>query len=385
MKITGTTVFEKKDIRKKRAYKKKTKVGVKKKTPTIAMDHSKEKELFCNEILDLTNDVDLEALQVEQEGLVKLGPKARQDLRVEVVSDILRGNKDLGRKLSPLKRPKVKLKKGGKSLCILFSDWHYGKVIKTKSGTTIYNSAIAHKRIAEELVPQIVANIHKVGASKDVEEVVIVLAGDMVDNDIIYDTQRFHIDSGVAEQFHGLSRAIMDMIFMVKTEFTIMGYKDMPIRLECLTGNHGRSGKTSDIPVCSWDVALYSSLDLAIRCSSLKNVDLNFSLEEFSVFDIRGHRALIVHQAPPQGETPSAKKKFGGWYEIFDYDLLMYGHLHHWGVSCYNGRPLLMNGSLCGYDEFAIGLGVRDDWSQLMWTVSDEKPLDALLSMSRVG
>lgn len=385
MKITGTSVFKKKDIRKKRAYKKKAKKGVKKKVPTIAMDSDKEEERFCNEILDLTEEVDLETLEMEQAGLVKLGPTKRKELRVEVVSDILKGNKELGKSLKPLSTPKIKLKKEGKSLCLLFSDWHYGKVIKTKSGSMIYNSEIAHKRIAEELVPQVVANIRKVGASKEIDEVIIVLAGDMVDNDIIYDTQRFQIDSGVAEQFHGLSRAIMDMIFMVKSEFKGLGYKDVPIRLECLTGNHGRSGKSSDIPVCSWDVALYSSLDLAIRMSSLKNVDLNFSLEEFSIFEVRNHRALIVHQAPPQGETPSAKKKFGGWYEIFDYDLMMYGHLHHWGVSCYNGRPLLMNGSLCGYDEFAIGLGVRDDWSQLMWTVSDDKPVDALLSMSRVG
>jgi predicted phosphodiesterase len=379
MKITGTTVFDKKDIRKKRAYRKKDS----KKTPLIAMDFDKEKEgLFSSAVLDLTNVVDIELLQEEQEAIIKVGKAKFKKMRVDVVADILKGNGELSSKKPPLKAPKIKLKKGGKSLVILFSDWHYGKVIKTKSGKAIFNSEIAHKRIQEELVPKIIENIRSVGAVNNIEEVVVVLAGDIVDNDIIYDTQRFQIDSGVAVQFDGVARALMGFFVMLKEEFKRLGNKDIPVRIECITGNHGRSGKVSDIPVCSWDTALYSSLDLALRYSSLTNIDLHFSLEEFHIFNVRGHRALVVHQAPPQGESPAAKKKFGGWYEIFDYDMVMYGHLHHWGASCYNGRPLLMNGSLCGYDEFAIGLGVRDEWSQLMWTVTDEKPVEALIGIN---
>jgi hypothetical protein len=152
-----------------------------------------------------------------------------------------------------------------------------------------------------------------------------------------------------------------------------------------MVGNHGRAGKDSETPVCSWDTAVYAALDLAFRESGEKNVQVSYSLEDYNLINVRGHRGLIVHHAPPQSESPGAKKFFGGKYEIFDYDFMAYGDLHHWAASCYNGKPLLMNGSLCGYDDYAISLSVRDDWSQLLWVATDEDPVEHLTRFKRKG
>lgn len=325
-------------------------------------------------LMDVTDQINLADLIFDRPGKASSNKERR-----EVVEDILDGMHDLHKNC--IQKPfKLKRTAKGQTLMLLFSDWHFGKVIKTSSGRTLFNSEIAKKRIEETITNKVVERLYYMGKDARIEDVCIVLAGDIVDNDIIYDTQRFHVDSGVAEQFHGVTRAILNMIINLKKALKEIYKKDIPITLECLTGNHGRSGKMSELGICSWDTAVYSALQLVInQTDDIKNVKVNFTVEDFKVIDVRGHRGLILHKGPPQAETAAAKKKFGGWYEIFEYDFAMYGHLHHWGVATYNGRPLFMNGSLCGYDDFALGLAVRDDWSQLMWTVSEDEVMNQLV------
>lgn len=334
---------------------------------------------LCTEgLTDVTEHLNLADVIYERPGKSKTN-KDRQ----EIIGGILDGMYDIHSTVKA-KPFKVKRTQKGQTLMLLFSDWHYGKVIQTTSGRRIFDSKIAKERIEKELTTKIIERLQFMGKDAKIEDVVLVLAGDIVDNDIIYDTQRFHVDSGVAEQFHGVTRAILQMIYELKNALKTIYKKDIPIKVECLTGNHGRSGKASELGICSWDTAVYSALQLAVdQAKDLKNVKVDFTVEDFKVIDVRGHRGLILHKGPPQAETPSAKKKFGGWYEIFEYDFAMYGHLHHWGVATYNGRPLFMNGSLCGYDDFALSLAVRDDWAQLMWTVSEDEVMNQLVRIKR--
>lgn len=382
MKITSSMLFEKENLKRPRGYEGKKSGNV----PCVSLKQPEKvnvDSLLDPDIVDFGEDLDtMHEVVMDQDNPINLGPKARQDLRVSIVKDVLEGMREIGADLPRPTFNKKALKPGGHTLCMLFSDWHYGKVIKSKSGKFIFNSEIAHSRIENEISDQVEQYIARMAPTGEIDQVKIIFAGDIVDNDIVYHTQRFQIDNGVAMQFHGVARAIMTMIAKVREALKAHGY-NANIEIECLTGNHGRAGTTSKIPICSWDTAVYSAVDLAIKSAGWDDVKLTFSLEDFHVFQARGHRGLVVHHAPPQSETPSAKKKFGGWYEIFDYDFVVYGDLHHWAASCYNGKPLLMNGSLCGYDEFAIGLGVRDDWSQLIWLASDEHPVNYLHRMER--
>lgn len=373
MKITSTTLSEKKNLKRAQPYhKKKVQPGVVKKV----------KSKFDPDVVDLTGLIDLTE--------IKTSPKAKQTAKIKeertaTVAEILRSIEDAN-KLSKLKKLSIKApaqKPSGESLMMLFSDWHFGKVIKTRKGHYIYNSEIAKKRVEEEIPTQFEEFLKKKSNCRSIEELVIVFAGDIVDNDIIYETQRLNIDSGVAVQFTTAINAIMTMTHKFRALLDKYVGKDIPIRYECLTGNHGRAGKNSETPVCSWDTAAYAALDLAIKTAKLKNITVTFSLEDYNLITVRGHRGLVVHHAPPQSESPGAKKFFGGMYEIFDYDFMLYGDLHHWAASCYNGRPLLMNGSLCGYDDYAISLAVRDDWSQYLITVTDDNVTENLTRFTR--
>jgi hypothetical protein len=377
MKITSHTLSEGKHVRRPKDYR--AKIGPHSRVPAIATKNKKRTPAheIHPAVADLTQVIDLNQLVIEQSA-PKFSKAALRDITQEAVQEILMGISEVGKNLST---PKIKIKKkqaGANSVCCLFSDWHFGKVIKTISGNFIFNSEIAYKRVTEEIADQIIQYITDMSATKKIDEVRFLFAGDMVDNDIIYATQRLHIDSGVAEQFDMVINAIMELILKVREALVQLGLKDVEILLDCMVGNHGRATKDSEVPICSWDTAVYSALDLAIKTAKLKDVAVTFSLNDFHVTDVKGHRLLMKHHAPPTSETGAAKKVFGGLNEIFDFDFMVYGDLHHWAAHCYNGKPLLMNGSLCGYDDYAISLGVRDAWSQLVWLTSEDKPVNYL-------
>lgn len=377
MKISSTTITGKKDIKRPQPHR----ADKKAKKVAHVVNRVRPNNVEDTDLIDLTDQIDLVTLSFE--GKVKHSSKDKETRR-ELVRNVLTEIKELSAKLKPLSLGKrAPQAKNGESLCMLFSDWHVGKLIKTRSGKHIFDSEIAINRIVNEIPEQLEDYVANRVSSKNIEEIVIFFAGDIVDNDIIYPGHRLNVDNGVAVQFRDAVNAIHTMLRKVRVIADKHIKKNVPIRVECLTGNHGRAGKDSETPICSWDTAAYAALDLALRASDAKNIELSYALEDQKVTNIRGLRCLMMHHLPPQVETPSAKKKFGGLFEIFDCDFYVYGDLHHWGVGCYNGKPAIMNGSLCGYDDYAISLAVRDDWSQMMWITTDSEPVQEMTRFKR--
>ena len=215
---------------------------------------------------------------------------------------------------------------GKRDLSLVFSDWHIGKVIKDPEGKYLYNSEIGIKRIQEEIPEQINNFVKSLSCLKDIENVNLLFIGDIIDNDIVYSTQRLHIDSPVAVQFKMVIFAIMTLVRKIKKIFRD-NESDVKINIKYVPGNHGRSSEFSEDPGCSWDSAIGMAVDLAVQNSDLKDdVKVDISTEKYSVVNVRGFKGLIRHTAPPQAETPSAKSKFGGWNDIFNYDFVAFGH-----------------------------------------------------------
>lgn len=261
----------------------------------------------------------------------------------------------------------------GETLCLSLSDWHFGKNTVI-NGKTVFNSGIAYDRVANIIAPQIANHIKRLGKSSEIEEVRIFLLGDLIENDIMYETQRLHIDKPVSAQFNDALKALMVLLGAIKGSFAEMGKPDIEIKIDCLTGNHGRAHGKQDTGECSWDTALYMATEVALKYSELKNISIDYTFDMYKTINVRGQKGLLRHWAPSQAETGGARAKFGGWNEIFDYDFLVYGHYHHWGVNTYHGKPLFRNGSLCGTDDYAINLSVSDDWGQLMWGCNKDDP-----------
>jgi hypothetical protein len=280
----------------------------------------------------------------------------------------------------PQLKPSIKMTKNGASIVLLFTDWHIGKVINSRTGKRVFDTKIARDRVKNTLLPLVTDYIEKTKSSFIVDEIVVLFGGDIIENDIIFDTQRFRIDGGVAVQFRNACEIIFDFLSELRSITNLLGIP-VPIRVECVGGNHGRASSLSETGESSWDIAIYSALDLIIKSSNLEGVSLEYAIEDFKEVNIRNHIGILTHSAPPQSETASAKSKFGGWYENFKYDFFCYGHRHHWGLSTFNGRPLFMNGCLCGPDDYSDKLAVKDEWSQLAWTITDNDVMNNLIRL----
>jgi len=266
----------------------------------------------------------------------------------------------------------VKYKNTAESLVICVSDWHVGKVIKNEKGVITYDTNIATKVMAEVFADRIIRLIKRIGSHTLIDEVVILLIGDLIENEIIYETQVHHIDMPAVQQKKQAVRALLKFVAAVEEAFTQLGLKNIRIRIEGVGGNHGRTGfRTSE--ESSWDIAIMDELDLAFTIMKKPNVTVDYSLTPYKNIEIRGHRGLIRHHAPVQAETPSGKAKFGGWHEMFGYNFMCYGHFHHYGIFSYNGIPIFRNGSICGTDSLAVELAVRDRPSQIMFGVSEKE------------
>jgi predicted phosphodiesterase len=266
----------------------------------------------------------------------------------------------------------IKYKNDAETLVIVISDWHVGKVIKDEKGKVIYDSAIAVKIMTDVFATRILKLIKRVGAHTNIDEVVIILAGDLIENEIIYETQVHHIDLPAVQQKNEAVRALIKFISSIETAFELLGQKGIRIRIEGVTGNHGRTGlRTSE--ESSWDIAIMSELDLVFSIMKKENIIVDFSLVPYKTVNIRGHKGLVRHTAPVQADTPAGRAKFGGWHEMFNYDFLIYGHYHHYGIYPFNGVPIFRNGSICGTDDLAVEMAVRDRPCQLMFGINEQE------------
>jgi hypothetical protein len=327
------------------------------------------------EIMD--EDIDIEGIAEEIEAETDLPEYkltlygARKETK-EIVREEIAKFKALQKMFGSTKPAKYVKGDDATSLCIIFSDWHFGKIIK-QDGEFVYNSQIAYERITQEMIPQIMQCYAKLNKTDVVDEIRIFMLGDHMENDIIYENQRFHIDQPVSAQFNSCLKAIMYLLSQIRVVTA-----NVPIIIDGITGNHGRASGKKEYGGCSWDTALYMALDTALSYSKIKNIEVRYGYGASKIVDVKGHKGLLRHWAPAQSETPSAKSKFGGWSEIYQYDFLCYGHYHNWGVNTYHGKPIFRNGSLCGTDSYAKDLALSCEWGQLMWGVTKENVMTFL-------
>lgn len=262
----------------------------------------------------------------------------------------------VGRKPEVVKRPDTdKL-----SLCVLLSDFHVGKVIPDEDGGQLYNMEIAKRRM-DGLARSILDNCAV--DPEDCDEVVILLAGDMVDGEGIYPGQELHIETHVAEQVKAVSTKLWKLALDLRTVFP-------QVRIITSRGNHGRSGNSDE---ANWDNIVYQQLEILADMGETDGIIVKNLYGNFNTFEVKGWKGLLRHQAPAQADTPAAIAKLGGWYDLHRYDFIAYGHWHHWGIPTWNGRPLFRNGSLGGGDDYAEQFGANDQPAQLAFTVSEDK------------
>lgn len=257
---------------------------------------------------------------------------------------------------------------------LMLSDLHFGAVVRKSqvNGVNQYNTDIAKTRI-RTVAQRSVGFLRGALSPGDFGGCFILnLGGDMVDG-IIHDELRESSDATVLQSLLTLLDELIPIIKMLADEF---GH----VRVNCVAGNHGRLDKKprfANAAQLNFDWLLYRFLAKVIESDKKYANKVSMFVPDGMDcrYDVYKTRYLLNHGDKfkggdgwsgvllpwTRGETKKAKQ-----YNAIDlpYDHLVIGHWHQANFM----RRIFGNGSLIGFDPFAMQLGFNfEPPQQILW------------------
>ncbi|ASR79538.1 DNA double-strand break repair protein [Bacillus phage Kamfam] len=204
----------------------------------------------------------------------------------------------------------------GKALIIAFSDWHVGlETFGSRTGN--YN----FERLATS-VNSIVDWALEQMNERTFEEVHVVFLGDLIENQVMRNTQSFDLEFHMAAQISKSLKLITEMLLKLSEK--------QHIHFSMVTGNHSRFFQNKNDNLHNNNVE-YIVLDnlfmLQETLGQLPNVTLHDNREDMDRFDIDvvGHRIVGVHG----DKMPKGKEKIPVYMKDgIEISILLSGHLH---------------------------------------------------------
>ena len=257
---------------------------------------------------------------------------------------------------------KIEPKHGGKgeaTAVINLSDWHYEEEVNLAAvnGVNEYNPKIAHRRITEVL--QSAAGIIDMCKTKSkIDTLIINLLGDMINGwlrDESLATNAMTPTKATLEVFDELCSGI---------EFLRKETKVKEIIIPCVCGNHGRitQKKWSKLGAeTNFDWMIYQLLARWFEAKHIKNVKFLLPQGDMVYYTVYGrvirvsHGDNIRYQGGIGGVHVPLRKAIDGWNTYKHADYNYFGHWH----SDTTGEDYRMNGSVIGFNEFAIRIKAR--------------------------
>lgn len=243
-------------------------------------------------------------------------------------------------------------KRQGASI-LVWSDWHVEKIVEKKSvnGFNEFNPEIAKKR-AETCADSSVKLINRDSVDFDQHTTVLYLLGDFIEGYIHPESQRV-INSMTPIE----ATAYAQELIAANIQFMLENADTSRIHVVCRTGNHARMTHRMESSIdhrTSYETMLYAIL--AQRFKGNPNISFDLPQSDIGYTEILGRtiRDFHGHQVSYGGgiggltipltkfiQRQNANKKA-------DYNLL--GHFHQFSLPT---KDSMLNGSLCGFDNYA--------------------------------
>jgi hypothetical protein len=253
---------------------------------------------------------------------------------------------------------------------LIASDWHADEVVKpsTVLGKNEYN-----KDIAEQRIKSFFANAIYMIKKKPVDNLVVGLLGDMIGG---------YIHDELAQTN---SMSPMQGINFVKT-LIISGLKkihdELPdlqqITVVGICGNHTRTTRKMQFSngfAMNHEFFMYKDIEQTLTLMGLSKFNFIIPESEFAYIDVYGKKVLFAHghQFRSAGGIGGIYPAMFRWYskmnQTIEIDKAFLGHYHS---SIYT-KEVCVNGSLKGYDAFALGHGLAYEDPQQTYVILNEK------------
>jgi hypothetical protein len=261
--------------------------------------------------------------------------------------------------ISKIKSPEVKPNnsiKNEATAIVQLSDTHFGKIIlpATVNGLNEHNPDIAKKRM-DKLAENLLSLVNKERAEVKIENLVLGLGGDFMENSMLHD------HSQMATAFSQMEELLFSRELLHKFIKTIAeNGKFKKIILPCVRGNHSRTTKKMNSTIdyrTNFEALLYNLLKQDFNDSMFEWYAPDSDICEFQVFNKR-IRSLHGWQVKSGGGigglTIPLNKYILRMDQISKCD---YNLMHHYHSLSYPTANCTLNGSLCGYDTFAMQIG----------------------------
>jgi len=289
--------------------------------------------------------------------------KQKKDLSKEIIQT-LKDELSQIKPYEPAKQSKIDVK--GDTLVIQLTDLHAGKIVKDQEGKVVYDENIFRQRM-DKLCKQILKLLdNNIIKGVPITDVVILSTGDLANGEGIYATQAF-------EQELAPPRQTMLVVEVIQKLIVSLLDRKLPVRFAGIRGNHGRTGKDTDI-ASNWDLMIYMILDFWAKVV-LKNskLQIKYAETEQMKLDIRGHGYLIRHICPEQVDSPAGRVKINEWARRHDVEGIVYGHYHHAGIFDCDSIRVFRGGSTVGGDSLSENMAKHSEPLQLCWGVNEHR------------
>lgn len=236
---------------------------------------------------------------------------------------------------------------------VLASDWHVGtRVVGSRvNGLNIFNERIADLRINNFFVN--VATLLKM-FSRDVtiKNVVLALIGDFITNSIHEELLENNTMRPMDELIFVQDRIVAGIKYLLK-------HTDKNLIIPCVSGNHGRATKKVHISTEQGNsLEYYMYCNLRSLFKDEKRVTFLISDGQLLYLKVYGKTIRFLHGHNLKfgqgigGIFIPAYKAISQWDKSKKADITCFGHFH----STKDGGNFLCNGSLVGYDEYALSI-----------------------------
>lgn len=253
---------------------------------------------------------------------------------------------------------------------LIASDWHAEETVKA---STVLGLNEFNLEISEQRIKNFFSNAIYMIKKKPVDNLVVGLLGDMIGG---------YIHDELA-QTNGLS-PMQGIVFVKK--LIISGLKaihdELPelqkIIVVGICGNHSRTTKRLQFNngfALNFEYFLYKDIEQTLTLMGLTKFQYIIPEGDLAYLDIYGKKILFAHgfQFKSSGGIgsiyPPMLRWFGKMNQVIKIDKAFLGH---WHTSIYT-KEVCINGSLKGYDAFAMGHGLSYELPQQTYVILNEK------------
>lgn len=238
---------------------------------------------------------------------------------------------------------------------LMLSDWHIGMM--TDNAVNTFNHAVLMERI-EKLLENTIIHCRR----HDIRRIHLFVLGDIV-NGLIHVTTRINNEENVIKQSMMAAEILANMMNRLS--------ETMDVDIWWSRGNHDRVTANKKESICGESFADLILWYLRARMEGIEGITFHENTvdDEIVVADICGNMIFAAHGH--KDKPAKAVENLSLLLKQFP-DMVLLGHFHSAAEREIQGAEVIVNGSLCGTDDYAMSLRRTSHPSQKLLIVNPE-------------